>query len=92
MVLLSSVFAMGLFSLISGLVTPGSLERKGPRRFARDRIVRLGIPLSLLGLGIWPALIYVGNRVGSNNALSWSRFMHAHPFSTRGRCGSSRSC
>ena len=41
----AALFAMGLFFLISGLVTPGSASRKGPRRFARDRILRLGIPL-----------------------------------------------
>ena len=39
------LFAMGLFFLISGLVTLGSLARKGPKDFARDRLVRLGVPL-----------------------------------------------
>ena len=34
------LFAMALFFLISGLVTPGSVARKGPGRFARDRVVR----------------------------------------------------
>jgi acyltransferase-like protein len=43
----AALFAMGLFFLISGLVTPGSLSRKGPRTFARDRLVRLGVPLAL---------------------------------------------
>lgn len=76
----SLVFVMGLFFLISGLVTPGSLERKGPRRFARDRIVRLGIPLAIVVLGIWPALVYVGNRVGGQNASYWTQFIHAKPF------------
>jgi hypothetical protein len=80
LVLPSMVFAMGLFFLISGLVTPGSVERKGPRRFARDRIVRLGIPLAIVVLGIWPGLVYVGNRVGGENASYWTQFMHANPF------------
>lgn len=49
------LFAMGLFFLISGLVTPGSLARKGPRTFARDRLVRLGVPLAVWVLFLWPA-------------------------------------
>ncbi len=76
----SMLFVMGLFFLISGLITPGSLARKGPRRFARDRLVRLGIPLVVWVLGIWPALVYVGNRVGGNDASYWTQFMDAHPF------------
>ncbi len=80
LVLPSMVFVMGLFFLISGLVTTGSLARKGPRRFARDRIVRLGIPLGIVVLGIWPALVYVGNRVGGETASYWTQFMHANPF------------
>jgi hypothetical protein len=31
-------------------------------------------------LGIWPALVYAGNRVGGNDASYWSQFMHANPF------------
>src|SRR5829696_6324934 len=45
-VLAGALFAMGLFFLMSGLVTPGSLARKGGARiFARDRLIRLGAPL-----------------------------------------------
>jgi Acyltransferase family len=80
-VVLSGVlFTMGLFFLISGLVTPGSLERKGPRRFARDRLVRLGVPLAVWGLGIWPALVYAIHRAAGEGHSYWWRFMHAEPF------------
>jgi hypothetical protein len=54
-VLPAALFAMGLFFLIAGLVTPGSVARKGPGRYARDRLVRLGVPLAIWTLGIWPA-------------------------------------
>jgi hypothetical protein len=37
MVIPSVLFAMGLFFLVSGLLTPDSLSRKRPRTFARDR-------------------------------------------------------
>ena len=33
---------MGAFFLIAGYFTPGSYDRKGPRSFLRDRLVRLG--------------------------------------------------
>lgn len=37
-------FFMGLFFVISGYLTEGSYERKGARRFLRDRFVRFGVP------------------------------------------------
>jgi fucose 4-O-acetylase-like acetyltransferase len=41
----SQGFFMGLFFLISGYFTPGSLDRKGTWGFLKDRLIRLGIPL-----------------------------------------------
>ena len=38
---------MGFFFLIAGYFTCGSYDRKGPRSFLRDRLVRLGFPCSL---------------------------------------------
>jgi glucans biosynthesis protein C len=45
MVGIGALFGMGLLFLVAGLFTPRSLTRKGPRRFAVDRLARLGIPL-----------------------------------------------
>ncbi len=36
---------MGCLFLISGYFTPGSYDRKGPKRFPKDRLLHLGIPL-----------------------------------------------
>ncbi len=44
-ILINQAWFMGLLFLISGYFSPGSLERKGPRRFVKDRLIRLGIPL-----------------------------------------------
>ena len=75
------LFAMGLFFLISGLVTPGSVARKGPGRFARDRVVRLGIPLAIWTLGVWPALLLARDRVGGwDNISFWDEVVRRHPF------------
>ena len=34
---------MGLFFMIAGCFTPGSYDRKGHRRFLKERLLRLGI-------------------------------------------------
>ena len=55
-------FGLGLFFLIAGRLSSPSLERKGPRRFAKDRLIRLGIPLALYTLLVSPGLEYVDYR------------------------------
>ena len=80
LVLPAVLFAMGLFFLMSGLLTPGSLDRKGTRGFARDRLLRLGVPLAVWTLGIWPATVYVAHRVAGDSASYWTMFMNAEPF------------
>lgn len=42
--MLNQAYFMGLLFLLSGYFTPGSLERKGPGTFLKDRLLRLGIP------------------------------------------------
>jgi peptidoglycan/LPS O-acetylase OafA/YrhL len=59
----NQMYFMGFFFLISGFFVPGSVDRKGPWPFFRDRLIRLGIPLvgfwllirPLLAIGSWPA-------------------------------------
>lgn len=46
-VLFNQAWFMGAFFLLAGYFTPGSFDRKGPGRFLRGRLVRLGIPLLL---------------------------------------------
>ncbi|WP_165547413.1 acyltransferase family protein [Kribbella sindirgiensis] len=64
-----ALLVVPLLFLIAGLLTPLSLDRKGVRRFVRDRLLRLGIPFVLFALLIWPLLEYalfrlLGNPVG----------------------------
>jgi Acyltransferase family len=66
------LFAMGVFFSISGLVTPRSLARKGLQTFARDRVVRLGVPLVLWVLVIWPLLL-AGLQAAVGEPTSYSR-------------------
>lgn len=58
-----ALIAMGFFFLLSGLLTPGSLGRKGPRRFAQDRLLRLGVPLLVFTMVLWPPAIYAMHRL-----------------------------
>lgn len=55
---LGSLFAMGMFFLIAGLLTPASLGRKGTRGFLRDRALRLGVPF-LAYLVLYPLVVWL---------------------------------
>ena len=59
---LGSLFAMGLFFLIAGLLTPGPLQRKGSARFLLDRVIRLGVPFVAYLLLIYPLAEWAGER------------------------------
>ncbi|HEX5335526.1 MAG TPA: acyltransferase family protein, partial [Propionicimonas sp.] len=51
-------FLIALLFLVSGLLTPSSLERKGVGRFLRDRLLRLGLPFVVYVLLVQPTLTY----------------------------------
>ena len=51
-------FSMGLFFLIAGYFTAGSYDRKGPRQFLKDRLLRLGIPMLCYDFVIGPLVVY----------------------------------
>jgi len=51
---------MGLFFLISGYFSPLSFDHRGPVRFVRDRLVRLGIPVLAFSFLIGPLTFAIG--------------------------------
>ena len=71
LILPSAVFVMALFFLVAGLLTPGSLDREGPGRFARDRLVRLGVPLAAFTLVLWPLMTYALYRAAGSDWSLW---------------------
>jgi hypothetical protein len=75
----AAMFAMGLFFLISGLFTPGSVFRKGPGAFARDRLIRLGLPLAVWALVIWPGSIWLAHRAAGGAHTFWWQLTHEDP-------------
>jgi len=56
------LFGLGAFFLIAGRLSGPSLDRKGPVKFVRDRLVRLGIPVVFYVLLIAPVMEYVKAR------------------------------
>lgn len=52
------LFMIALLFLVAGLLTPPSVARKGPTRFAEDRLLRLGVPFAVYVLLVQPTLEY----------------------------------
>jgi len=68
---LNQSFFMGFFVFVSAYFVAGSLWRKGRSRFARDRLVRLGIPLIVWLLFINPLLILIVKTGTGTLPMSW---------------------
>lgn len=58
-------FFMGLLFMLAGYFVPGAFDRKGPRRFLRDRFLRLGLPSLFYILLVQPIiqrfLLHIGD-------------------------------
>ena len=50
---------LGCFFLISGYFSPGSFDRKGPKHYIKDRLIRLGIPLLIFFFVLNPLTCYI---------------------------------
>ncbi|PJN54961.1 hypothetical protein PAEVO_16820 [Paenibacillus sp. GM2FR] len=57
-VFINQAFFMGLFFFIAGYFVPSSFDRKGPKPFLKDRLMRLGIPLIVYIFLISPVILY----------------------------------
>jgi peptidoglycan/LPS O-acetylase OafA/YrhL len=52
-------FFMGLFFMISAYFVPGSLDRKSPAKFMKHRLEKLGTPILIFMLGVFPVMGYL---------------------------------
>jgi glucan biosynthesis protein C len=69
------LFGLGLFFLIAGRLSGPSLDRKGPGRFVRERLIRLGAPVLAYTLLVSPALEYFDYRENEGGRSGfWSFF------------------
>lgn len=70
-----AVFAIPVLFLVAGLLTPASVERKGPAAFLRDRLVRLGVPFVVFALLLWPILEYALFRFVGTESDSYGAYL-----------------
>jgi glucan biosynthesis protein C len=64
------LFGLGLFFLIAGRLSVPSLRHRGPRGFAKGRLIRLGIPLAAFTLLVSPVLEYVSYRQNDHGSMA----------------------
>lgn len=50
--------ALNLFLFVAGYLAPGTIDRHGVGPFMKDRLVRLGIPLAIGFLFVFPVVMY----------------------------------
>ena len=74
----NAAFFMGLFFLIAGSFVPAAYDRKGATRFLRDRLVRLGVPLLVFGLLLFPPVWYQGYREDGGQLLFWDFYVQEY--------------
>ena len=76
----SALFVIGTFFFLSGLMAPRSISRRGPAAFARQRLVRLGVPWLIFTLLIWPLLMWVVYRSAGYSLSVWQIMRTRQPF------------
>ena len=86
-VTVSQAFFMGLFLLVSAYFVPGAYDRKGPGRFLKDRLIRLGIPLVVYSWILRPPLVYLYLRSIQGLSLSWWHYFPGEYFKSNAVLG-----
>jgi hypothetical protein len=76
----SALFVIGTFFFLSGQVAELAVARKGPVRFATDRLLRLGVPFLAFAGFVWPLLMWMAYRAAGYRVSYWWAFTHRRPF------------
>lgn len=69
-------FFMGLFFFISAYFTVPSYNKKGCKKFLKDRAVRLFIPLSIFYFILHPTTVFFVEKMYKNNPVSYFDYMY----------------
>jgi fucose 4-O-acetylase-like acetyltransferase len=72
---IGALFGLGLFFLIAGALTGPSLDRHGPGPFARERLLRLGLPIVAYTLLVSPFMEYADHRVNEDGRQALLPFL-----------------
>ena len=73
----ATLLMIPLLFLVAGLLTPGSVDRKGPWPFVKDRLLRLGVPFAAYVLLLQPLLMYPVHPPGETPTSYWDEFIGA---------------
>jgi hypothetical protein len=76
----TALFVIGTFFFLSGLVSENAMARKGPARFATDRLLRLGIPFLVFMALVWPLFMWFAYLAAGRRVSYWWAFTHLRPF------------
>jgi hypothetical protein len=76
-VAVNQAFFMSLFFFVAAFFTPQSLDKKGVRRFIKDRLMRLGIPLAVYFFFLHPSVVYLAQLFKGQIEPGYFRFMAA---------------
>jgi peptidoglycan/LPS O-acetylase OafA/YrhL len=74
----NQAFFMGLFFLLAGYFTPGALERHGAPAYARERGLRLGLPLIVYFLLLSPVTIALAATARGHNFFKAFVYVWTH--------------
>lgn len=71
-------FFMGFFFLLSAYFISPSLNRKGPRQFIADRLLRLGIPLLFYSFVLSPFIGYLVYYFADGNHITYLQYLSGY--------------
>ena len=71
----NQAFFMGFFFFLSAYFTRASYDRKGPAKFVKDRLVRLGIPLLFYSFVLSPILSYLVYYFAQEHHISYWAYL-----------------
>jgi len=80
----NQAYFLGLLFLISGYFSPGSLACRGPKRFIKDRLIRLGIPLVVCFFVLNPIAVLGGRTTPDWSVLGFFGLLRCSLSSTSG--------
>ena len=69
---------MGLFFLLAGYYTPHAYDRHGPAGFARERLLRLGIPLLVYFFLLHPTTVALAQTARGRSFISTFDYLVTH--------------
>lgn len=74
-VAVNQAFFMSLLFFVAAYFTPISMDSKGVRRFIRERLMRLGIPLGVYYFFLNPTVVYLVSRFRGTAQAGYFTFM-----------------